>query len=354
MYGVCEAYSGASISGNGERRYDRRMLAATTLLTAVALAAAPPPAPSRCLGLGAIDLVGTVTNIPGPLPAPFSGIQTGDQVLAAIDFIADVAGQPLPNGGIGYFSSPDLSRFLIGPTTLRSNGPSTGTAISMFETTMPSTDVLAYEGTYALFGASGRIRFEFVDAGGDLFPALDIFQIPFPLMPATQADQTAILVVEDAAGALLLEAEITLVELRLCSGDVCAGVPNSTGLPANLSFSGSAVIANNDLVLQCNWMPPGTAGFFLNSRTTGFFTNIPNSQGNLCLGGSIGRFWSQIQVADSIGRMSIPVDVTQIPTPFGPRAAQVGETWTFQAWYRDSVQGVATSNFSSASSVTFQ
>ena len=52
------------------------------------------------------------------------------------------------------------------------------------------------------------------------------------------------------------------------------------------------------------------------------------------------------------GVFSDRVDTTTIPTN-PPRAIQPGETWTFQAWFRDHNPG-ATSNFSGARSVTFQ
>jgi hypothetical protein len=48
------------------------------------------------------------------------------------------------------------------------------------------------------------------------------------------------------------------------------------------------------------------------------------------------------------------VDVTSMPLPNGNVAAQVGESWYFQTWFRDSLAGLATSNFSRGFAVTFQ
>ena len=45
------------------------------------------------------------------------------------------------------------------------------------------------------------------------------------------------------------------------------------------------------------------------------------------------------------------IDLANFPPPIN--AVQVGETWNFQAWYRD-FQLVATSNFTNGVSITFQ
>jgi hypothetical protein len=48
------------------------------------------------------------------------------------------------------------------------------------------------------------------------------------------------------------------------------------------------------------------------------------------------------------------IDLTTIPTPTGFVAAQPGEMWQFQAWFRDSIGGQATSNFTDGLSITLQ
>ena len=49
------------------------------------------------------------------------------------------------------------------------------------------------------------------------------------------------------------------------------------------------------------------------------------------------------------GAFSLGIDLTAIPTG-PPSAVQPGETWHFQAWFRDG----ARSNFTDAVAVTFQ
>ncbi|MEM1448831.1 MAG: VCBS repeat-containing protein [Planctomycetota bacterium] len=137
----------------------------------------------------------------------------------------------------------------------------------------------------------------------------------------------------------------------------CApAVPNSAGVPAVAQIVGSAAVADNRAVLRATSLPRQAFGYFLTSRSQGFQPNVPNSVGVLCVGGSIGRFVGagQVQNSGNDGMFTLPIDVTALPTPTGPVAALVGETWNFQAWSRDVVQGAATSNFTSGVSVTWQ
>ncbi len=134
----------------------------------------------------------------------------------------------------------------------------------------------------------------------------------------------------------------------------CGGRPNSTGAAAHITAVGSNDVAINELTLQCIEMPNMSAGIFLASMTPGFTMNASGSQGDLCLGGSIGRYSAVPFFSGSTGRAVLGLDLTSIPQPMGPVAASVGSTWYFQAWYRDAVGGQATSNFSDAVAVALR
>ena len=54
------------------------------------------------------------------------------------------------------------------------------------------------------------------------------------------------------------------------------------------------------------------------------------------------------------GTADVLVDLNDLPQPSGSVAALAGETWNFQAWFRDVAGGAATSNFSDAWQVTWQ
>jgi len=132
-------------------------------------------------------------------------------------------------------------------------------------------------------------------------------------------------------------------------------VANSTGVPAAMGASGSAVAASNDLVLEATDLPMSSFGFFLTSQMQGSVSNPGGSQGNLCLGGAIGRYVGpgQIQNSGAAGVISLTLDLTSTPTPTGLVSIAAGETWNFQAWYRDAVSGVATSNFTDGLEIVF-
>ncbi|MFT5731889.1 MAG: hypothetical protein ACJA2W_001206 [Planctomycetota bacterium] len=51
--------------------------------------------------------------------------------------------------------------------------------------------------------------------------------------------------------------------------------------------------------------------------------------------------------------VSFDPDLTAFPTSMGTEAVMAGDTRYLQYWYRDSLIGIATSNFSGARSLTF-
>lgn len=136
---------------------------------------------------------------------------------------------------------------------------------------------------------------------------------------------------------------------------VCDGVTNSTGLAAALEVGGSDRVADNRLVLSASQLPPQAFILFAVSRTQGLTPGAGGSQGDLCLGGSIGRFVApgQVQAASPMGRVSLKIDLTALPLSVGSTSAMAGETLFFQGWYRDT-NPLPTSNFTSARSISLR
>jgi hypothetical protein len=136
----------------------------------------------------------------------------------------------------------------------------------------------------------------------------------------------------------------------------CGVIANSTGQRAAIGATGSASVGANSFGLQASDLPVGSFAFFLTSRTQGFVVAPGSSQGNLCLGGAIGRFVGpgQVQQADGTGSIALQLDLSTQPTPTGPVLVSAGETWSFQAWHRDTVAGAATSNFTGGLAVRFR
>ncbi|MEZ6015106.1 MAG: right-handed parallel beta-helix repeat-containing protein [Planctomycetota bacterium] len=136
----------------------------------------------------------------------------------------------------------------------------------------------------------------------------------------------------------------------------CSANTNSSALVGRLDAVGSEALVDNDVTLVATSLPANSNGFFLTSRAQGFVANPGGSTGNLCLGGAIGRYVGpgQIQNSGAAGTFSLVLDVVALPQPNGVVAAQAGETWNFQAWYRDQVLGFPTSNFTDGASITFR
>jgi len=149
----------------------------------------------------------------------------------------------------------------------------------------------------------------------------------------------------------------SLIETRYDLAETfCTAVPNSTGRAANTAVMGSPVAAENDITLRATNVPEGSFVLFLTSQAQTFVSQPGGSVGNLCLGGAIGRYRGpgQILQANASGRSELAVDLTQHPSPTGSLTVGSGETWLFQAWYRDASQGQSISNFTDAALVRLE
>jgi hypothetical protein len=134
----------------------------------------------------------------------------------------------------------------------------------------------------------------------------------------------------------------------------CAANTNSTGVTSVISASGSTDVAQNNVTLACASLPLNSFGFFIVSRLQAFVANPGGSSGNLCLGGSIGRYSLSVLNAGALGQVSLPINLTSIPHPTTPFAVVAGDTLNFQYWHRDGVPGSpATSNFSRGLEIVF-
>ena len=131
--------------------------------------------------------------------------------------------------------------------------------------------------------------------------------------------------------------------------------PNSTGAPAEILALGSDVLASSDVSLAVRGLPASSFAMFVTSQSQGYAFPIPGSQGALCVVGFPGRFDGpgQVKSSGSSGSLMLALDLSSLPTSVGFTAALPGQTWNFQAWYRDA-NPTATSNFTDAVSITFQ
>jgi len=128
-------------------------------------------------------------------------------------------------------------------------------------------------------------------------------------------------------------------------------VRHSGGIPARIQAFGHDRWWLNDVRLDALDLPPNRFGYFLVSATQGFVSNPGGSQGNLCLAGNIGRYASHVLNSGPGGSFSLAIDLTSLPT-IPPSTVGSGETWSFQAWFRD-VNPTQTSNFTDGVAVFF-
>ncbi|MCP3920449.1 MAG: hypothetical protein GY711_33390 [bacterium] len=125
--------------------------------------------------------------------------------------------------------------------------------------------------------------------------------------------------------------------------------PNSGGRPARIFAAGSDVRSDDRLFLEAKQLPRHTQGYFLASRSPGLLAQPGGSLGTLCLGLPIGRYDGPLLDSTALGAIQLELDLAAVPL-LGAVAA--GETWYFQAWFRD-VFGGADSNFSDGVAITF-
>jgi hypothetical protein len=122
-----------------------------------------------------------------------------------------------------------------------------------------------------------------------------------------------------------------------------------------MSVSGSPLIADNNFTITASLMPNKEWGYFLMAETQGFIPLIGGSSGNLCLGFPFYRFnnqksgTGQVLNSGSGGTFSFSPDLTNLPQGV---VFMVGETWDFQAWFRDGFGN--TSNFTDGIEVMFR
>ncbi|MCP3916017.1 MAG: hypothetical protein GY711_10715 [bacterium] len=133
--------------------------------------------------------------------------------------------------------------------------------------------------------------------------------------------------------------------------DCIPPAPNSSGSIATLFAVGSPFADATDVRLRARGLPVNEFGYFLASRTPG----VPGAFGlHLCVGLPVGRFNApaQIQFSGLEGGFELDVDLSSIPLS-PPVRAERGDTWHFQAWFRDTPSG-AGSGFTDSIVIEFQ
>lgn len=128
----------------------------------------------------------------------------------------------------------------------------------------------------------------------------------------------------------------------------CSALPNSSGTPAAISWSGSTSLFASSMVLSASGAPPLKNGLFFYGSAR---VNLPWGDGIRCAGGSLQRLG--VLQTDAGGNASLPLDFTQPPLSSGPHALLPGAQWNFQFFFRDPSGGPAGWNTTDALAVRF-
>lgn len=139
---------------------------------------------------------------------------------------------------------------------------------------------------------------------------------------------------------------LLLIANRL-GAESCGTTPNSVGPGAVMEALGSAVVADNELVLRATGLPPGVSARFLIGTE---LVSWPSGEGYQCAGGSLVTL-NPLLKANSDGLVQRKVDLTATPalgmiTP--------GTSTVIQLWYRDVNGGPAGFNFSNSIKISWQ
>ncbi|MCE9595560.1 MAG: FG-GAP repeat protein [Planctomycetes bacterium] len=120
--------------------------------------------------------------------------------------------------------------------------------------------------------------------------------------------------------------------------NTCISEPNSTGVAADITYTGTLSTSAGTFALHAQNLPPNKYGVFFYGPNPG---QLPFGNGWLCtLAGSTGIFrLNPPTKADTNGHLARTIDFGVAPAGAGAGTITPGSTWYFQCWYRDPTVG---------------
>ncbi len=280
-----------------------------------------------------IELTGMVTSN-SYAGGPFGGANPGDTALLVFDVASpgvDVAPGQLTNYAI------DLASF-----DLDING-STGAALGGATNLQIQNDFPAADGfrTSSQLASGHFFSCEF-GTGPGFFSSNEIALL------AGSYDAGANLtsfnyVIQGQGGMLEIFPDILTIGSAPVGTNYCVSQPNSVGLSARISASGSTLVADNDFSLHASDTPPNRPGLFFYGPNQ---VQVPLGSGFRCVGGATVRL-QPVVFTDAGGVASRSIDLSAPPAA---AQLQAGTTWNFQFWHRD---GMADTNLTDGLQVMF-
>ncbi|MCP3917644.1 MAG: VCBS repeat-containing protein [bacterium] len=288
----------------------------------------------RSLGAGAFDTVRTVTS---------AADQARDVIVADLDGDGrlDLLSASSGDNKVAWYRN--LGGVQFGSQVVLDTGATQAYSVA--------TGDLDGDGDLDVVGgATNSIRW--IENLGGAF-----FGVPQPLTGTTAGVALSVVAFDgdaDSDADIFASTPGVFLNQRTLGNGYCTSVPNSTGVNAVLAVSGSDLVNLNAVTLVTTQLPPSVFGFYITSLTPGVVNQPGGSQGVLCMVGAIGRYNQpgQLQFSGVGGRFQLTLDLETVPTPTGSTSVNAGQTWHFQAWYRDAIPA-QTSNFSDAVEVMF-
>ena len=294
-----------------------------------------------------VQVTGTVVSGTAPTNGPLAGVVVGDAVLLSYEIDFPVNGNPSSGQTSMWMDNPTF-QLQIGGAIETHRYPVGGVCWWIDGAT--GIDGMHLRGE-ALSTLGLRIELRLNDSTATVFGAPDPLVLAGTYGPADFDDVTWRLM----GGSNL---EISFQSLTITTPAVgtsyCGpAIVNSSGAGGALSAIGTDRVAGRRLRLQAMSLPPQTFAYVLVSQMQGLTQQPGGSAGTLCLGGAIGRYAGDIMNTGAAGQFAMEVDIFAMPTPTGSVGLQPGQTWNFQAWYRDA-NPIVTSNFTDGVSVLFR
>lgn len=330
-----------------------------------------PLASTASAGEYVIRVVATVTEVNAPPAAPFDGAVVGDTLIGTLEVFN------MPSVVSPTYWTYDLDRsasaFRVGtasgpissntaPDAVNLASAPQGMGGDFLIVTGELSDASMDTFTIAIFDSTGQMI-----PSQDLSQSVGTYSGPFPPETARVSFGDPVSMTQT----LVADIDVWSIEpVFTPTGTVFCdpASANSTGSPAQLSaFFGSGV--GSDLHLDMIDGPPMEFGYFL-VGTTIQEPGLPVGNGTLCLDPanplgrynvfgtdrfSLGQFdaFGVMQNGAGTSIVGSGFDVpTTLPLPGDPMILS-GETWHFQAWYRDTPAGAGASNLPNGVSVTW-
>ena len=118
----------------------------------------------------------------------------------------------------------------------------------------------------------------------------------------------------------------------------CTQSPNSAGPGATLGYAGQNKVSTNNFQLVAVGLPPNKTGLFFFGQNQ---TLVPLGSGFRCVSSPF--FRTPASTSNAFGDLTYNLNLNALP---GGASIAAGQTWYFQAWFRDNVGGTTTTNTS--------